>query len=375
LGKETPLKEREKNYKKRNGVSLRGNVWWYEFMIDGDPYRRPIPEAKTITDAKKAMTKARAAVLNGTYESPIDSPNFREFAEQVYLLWARQNKRSDETYKVAALVEYFGNKQLSKITTTMIEKYMSLRKNGLTRYKRVRSAASVNRELTVLSSLFTLAIREKVVRKNPAAGVKKYHEDNKRIRFLLPEEETRLLAQCKDERAYLRPVIILAIHTGLRRGEILKLAKSDVDLFRNVIHVRNTKNGKDRLVQINKIARAELLNLVRQADKHEYLFQNPKTNTYTKDVKHAFQRAREDAKLVNFRFHDLRHTFGSRLAEMGVDSFTIMELMRHSDLRMTERYVHATDPRKRQAVAQLENYGDLETNFHKFSTTGKKRKA
>jgi integrase len=251
---------------------------------------------------------------------------------------------------------------------------MSLRKNGLTRYKRVRSKASCNRELTVLSRLFALAIRGKVVRSNPAAGVKKFHEDNKQVRYLLPEEEKSLLAQCKNERAHLRPVIILAIHTGLRRGEILNLTKSDVDLFRNVIHVRNTKNNKDRLVQINKIARAELLNLVKQAGDHQYLFQNPKTNTYVKDIKHAFQNARKDAELVNFRFHDLRYTFGSRLAEQGVDSFTIMELMGHSDLRMAERYVHATDPRKRQAVAQLENYGNSETICHDVATQRKKRK-
>ena len=367
-------KERSKKYQKRDGIAKRGNVWWYEFMIDGQPYRRPIPEAKTRTEAKNAMTAARAAVLNGTYELPVNAQTFREFAEQVYLPWAKKNKRSDETYKVAALVEHFGNKPLSKITTTMVEKYISLRKNGITHYGRARSAASVNRELTVLSSIYTLAIREKLVRSNPAAGVKKFHEDNKRVRYLLSDEEKRLLAHCIDERAHLRPIVILAIHTGLRRGEILKLTTSDVDLFRNVLHVRNTKNDKDRMVQINKIARAELLKLVKAAENHNYLFQNPKTNTHTKDIKRAFQKARTLAGLVNFRFHDLRHTFGSRLAEKGVDPFTIMQLMGHSDLRMTERYVHASDPRKHQAVAKLEDYGDSETNFHKISTIDKKRK-
>jgi integrase len=340
-------------------------------MIDGQRYRRSIPEAQNKTDAKNAEAAARTAVLNGTYDLPANSQTFREFAMEVYSPWAKENKRSDETYKIAALVEHFGDKKLSKITTKMIEEYMILRKNGLTRYGRERSAASVNRELTVLSRIYSLAIREKLVRSNPAAGVKKFHEDNKRVRYLLPKEEKSLLAQCKNERAHLRPIIILAIHTSLRRGEILKLTKSDVDLFRNVLHVRNTKNGKDRLVQINKTARAELLRLVKQAGDHEHLFQNPKTNTYIKDVKHAFQGARKDAKLVNFRFHDLRHTFGSRLAEQGVDSFTIMELMGHSDLRMTERYVHATDPRKRQAVAQLENYGVSKAICHNFATKTK----
>jgi len=272
-------KERSKKYQKRDGITKRGNVWWYEFMIDGQPYRRPIPEAKTRTDAKNAMTAARAAVLNGTYELPVNAQTFREFAEQVYLPWAKENKRSDESYMVAALVEHFGNKNLSKITPAMVEQYKISRKKGITRRNQVRSAASVNREVTILSRIYTLAIREKIVRTNPAAGVKKYHEDNKRVRYLLPEEEPRLLAQCVDERSHLLPVVILAIQTGLRRSEILKLTISDVDLFRNIINVRNTKNDKDRMVPINKIARKELLKLVKAADNHDHLFQNSKTNT------------------------------------------------------------------------------------------------
>jgi integrase len=127
-------------------------------------------------------------------------------------------------------------------------------------------------------------------------------------------------------------------------------------------------------VPINKTARAELLRLVRQADGCEYLFRNPKTDTHIRDIKHAFQKARTDAKLVNFRFHDLRHCFGSRLAEAGVDSFTIMELMGQSDLRVTKRYIHAADPHKRDAVAKLENYGVAKADSHKIPTKGKMRK-
>jgi integrase len=295
------LKEKKK-YKKRDGVSLRGGVYWYEFMIDRQRYRKPIPEAKTRTEAKNALAAARTAVLNGTYELSVGSETFREFAEQVYLPWAKENKRSDESYKVVVLVEHFGSKKMSKITTSMIEKYVSMRKKGITRLKHERSAASVNRELAVLSSIYSLAIREKFTWINPTAGVKKFHEDNKRMRYLLPKEEKRLLAQCKDERAHLRPVIILAIHTGLRRSEILSLTKSDVDLFRNVIHVRNTKNSKDRLVPINKTARTELLRLVRQASDHEYLFQNPKTDTRLKDIKHAFQKREQMQSWLIFAF-------------------------------------------------------------------------
>lgn len=343
-------------------------------MIDGKRYRKAIPEARTSEDAKAAEAAARLAVLSGAYDLPRKGQTFRDYAEQVYLPWCRENKRSDETYKVAALVAFFGDKTFEQITPMLIERYKRERKNGLTRYGRPRSAASVNREIAVLSRIFTLAIRDKQTRKNPVAEVKKFREDNRRTRYLLPEEETRLLSQCVGDRAHLRAVLILAVHTGLRRGEILQLKKSDVDFLRGAIYVRNTKNGKDRYVPVNDVARAELLRLVERAGAQEYLFQNLKTKTYVKDFKRAFQKAREMAKLVNFRFHDCRHTFASRLAEQGVDAITIMELLGHSDLRMTARYTHATDPRKRQAVAKLAKYGQAENVCHKFATS-KKRKA
>jgi integrase len=95
------------------------------------------------------------------------------------------------------------------------------------------------------------------------------------------------------------------------------------------------------------------------------LFPNSKTGTYIKDVKKSFAADRLEAKLVNFRFHDLRHTFGTRLAESGGDPFTIMELMGHSDLRMTARYTHATDSSKHSAVAKLADYERSEKECRK----------
>jgi integrase len=354
-------------------VRKRGGVWWHDFMINGERYRKPIPEAKTKKDALDTEADARLAVREGRYEHSTKIQTVADYAKEVYMPWCKENKRSDETYKVNALVEYFGEKTFEQITPIMIEKYKRERKNGLTRYERPRSCASVNRELAVLSRIFTLAIRDKVTRKNPVAEVKKFHEDNKRTRYLLPEEEVLLLAHCTGDRAHLRPVVILAVHTGLRRGEILKLAKSDVDFIRNIIHVRNTKNNKDRFVPLNEVARAELLRLVREAGEHEYLFQNQKTQNYVKNIKRSFAKAREKAGLVNFRFHDLRHTFASRLAEEGVDSFTIMELLGHSDLRMTARYTHASDPRKRDAVAKLAKEGQSNVICHNFVTNEKRK--
>jgi integrase len=226
--------------------------------------------------------------------------------------------------------------------------------------------------MTCLSRIFNMAIRDGLTYTNPCDQVKLLREDNQRTRYLATEEETEPLKQCIGEREHLRAIILVAVNSGMRRGEILSLRWTQIDFIRGLIHLTNTKSGKGRDVPINSKVREELLKLDQSK---EVVFISPKTGVALVRIKSAFAKARTDAKVTNFHFHDLRHTAATRMADVGLDAFTIMELMGHSDLRMTERYVHATDPRKRQAVAQLENYGDLETNFHKFSTTGKKRKA
>ncbi len=154
-------------------------------------------------------------------------------------------------------------------------------------------------------------------------------------------------------RAHLRPLILLAINTGMRRGELLSLAWRNVDFQRGVIHVTNTKTGRDRDVPMNSEVRSILLELQRQNEDEAFVFRNRKTGVNLTDVKHGFNGACTDAGLDDFRFHDLRHTAGTRLADAGADAFTIAEILGHATLQMTKRYTHATDERKRQAVEAL----------------------
>ena len=129
----------------------------------------------------------------------------------------------------------------------------------------------------------------------------------------------------------------------------------NVDFLRGVIHVTNTKTGRDRDVPMNSKVRSLLLDLQRQGKEEEFVFWNQKTGVNLMDVKHAFNGACEDAGIDDFRFHDLRHTAGTRLADAGADAFTIAEILGHATLQMTKRYTHATDERKRRAVEALGN--------------------
>lgn len=357
-------------------VEKRNEKWYYNFSIRKHRYRRVIPTARIKKEAIDAESEARLKVLNGTYEEVEAEPEvtLAGYAENQFLPWSKEHKRStNDKYHVATIKAWFGDRRFDEVSPMLIEKFKRERRSGLTRYKRQRCPASVNRELACLSRIFTLAVRDGLTSSNPCAQVQKLTEDNKRFRYLSVEEEEALLEQFIGRRAHIRAVVILALHCGLRRGEILSLQKSSVDFMRNLIHVRQTKNGKDRYVPMNPVSRTELLTLYERAST-EFLFLSPKkTGTFQKDLKTAFAAARKSADLDDFRFHDLRHTFGTRLADSGADPFTIMELMGHSDLRMTARYTHATDHNKRSAVERLADYGASEKARRKnVATLGRK---
>jgi integrase len=151
-------------------------------------------------------------------------------------------------------------------------------------------------------------------------------------------------------REHLLDLVSVAIGTGLRKNEQLSLRVEQLDFARNVIIATRTKAGKNREVPINSEVREILFRLAHRKRPGDYVFVSPKTGTRFKDIKHSFQKACELAGIEGFVWHDLRATFGTRLGEAGFDAFTIAQLMGHSDVRTTQRYVRATELNKRAAV-------------------------
>ncbi len=151
---------------------------------------------------------------------------------------------------------------------------------------------------------------------------------------------------------WIKNIVTMATHTGMRQGEIFKLTWFEVDLARGEIHVRQTKNDKDRSVPINETVREMLERLPRSS---ELVFPSPKTGQRIVDIKTTFDRAKRKAGIKDFRFHDLRHTAATRMAdgEGGADAFTLANIFGWSDVRMALRYTHATDEAKRRAVERL----------------------
>jgi integrase len=335
--------------------------WRYAFTIRGVRYRAAIPEARTKFEALQAELEAKKAVFEGRYGRPSGEHGFEQFVKTVYLPWAREHKRTwkHDEFRARTLCEHksFRGKTFAQISPLAIEKFKSDRRKSTITFKekpdRPRSPASVNRELELLSRIFTLAIREKVTDFNPCSQVQKMVLDNRRLRYLLDEEEPRLLAQLVGTLAHLRPLVIVAISTGMRRGDQLNLLWEKVDFQRNVIYVPNSKTGRDYPLPMNEDVRTVMLQLRREARGSGHVFINQETNNPYRDLKKGFLRACDLAGIKNLHWHDLRHTFGTRLAEAGYSEAVIAEMMGHTDPKTTRRYTHATERGKLAAVESI----------------------
>ena len=185
---------------------------------------------------------------------------------------------------------------------------------------------------------------------NPCRRVKHLRITNLCGYCLTDEEETALFKALTGSE-WISQIVLFALHTGMRRSEIFNLRWFDTDMTRETVHVRQSKNGKARAVPMNETIKALLQSLPKTS---EYVFPSPKTGGRVVDVGRQFERAVREVGLGNFRFHDLRHTAASRMADRGVDPFTLAYIFGWSDIRMAMRYTHATNATMKEAVRSLD---------------------
>ena len=197
-----------------------------------------------------------------------------------------------------------------------------------------------------------MALKWKKAQVNPVREVKFLKEPKEKDRILTEEEEVKLLETVRTghKAKQLESIIITALNTGMRKGEILNLKWENVDFKNRLIIVEGTKNGEVRKIPMNQKLTATLEG-AKKVSKGEYVFsENGKPYL---DVKTGCWTALENAGIENFTFHGLRHTFGSWLGMAGIDLKTIQGLMGHKDIKMTVRYSHPTPEHKRKAVEIL----------------------
>jgi len=148
-----------------------------------------------------------------------------------------------------------------------------------------------------------------------------------------------------------------------------------IDFEHKLVRVEKTKSGKIRYVNTNSVLSKTLENLKAENGEGEFLFTNPETGLPLKDVKTAFKSACRRANIKNLRFHDLRHTFASRLVESGVDLITVKELLGHSTVKITERYTHPNQSLKKEVVELLAKKPEKSDDLAHIWHTERKKKS
>ena len=266
------------------------------------------------------------------------------FADE-YLRTHCLNKKSYNSYytlHVRILKNAFKGKCLDEIKPLDIEKFKNSRLVNV-------SPATVNRSLACLKSMFNRAIVwGRFEGFNPVTRVRMCKEKAIRLRYLEKEEITRLVANCSPE---LRPIVVLAVNTGMRRGEILNLKWRDIDFKRDVICLLETKSDEKREVPMNEAVKDALIK-VRKNPKSPYVFCY-KNGEPVKDIRKTFWTALKKSDIKDFRFHDLRHSAASHLVMAGIDLNTVREILGHKTIEMTLRYAHLSPNHKKRAVDVL----------------------
>jgi integrase len=244
---------------------------------------------------------------------------------------------------------FFGDATLlADITPRLVVEYKNRR------YQDGVSPATVNRALATLKKAFNLAVREwEWCHRNPVLSVSMEREHNARDRWLSLEEEDRLLAACAP---WLRDLVTFALNTGMRMGEILALTWQGVDLTRRTVTVFRSKNGERRTIPMNQKVFALLTEKAKVRSIQTNLVFPSKTQTLLESghLRRSFRLALKKAGIMDFHFHDLRHTFATRLVQAGVELYKVQRLLGHKSPIMTQRYAHHYPESLRDGVETLD---------------------
>ena len=304
--------------------------WEYRFLYKGREYRKRFATRQL---AERAEARKRNELAGG-----VDVDERMTFAEAAHLFFekhSKPNKRSwvDDRGRIAVINELLGERRLVAITPEDIQDMRTaLKRRGLT-------SRTVDRYHALVKAIFNkMRLWRKYSGANPAALVQLEAKPVARIRFLNADEIARLLERAHPE---LRPYLLGAVHTGMRRGELVALRWRHVTLAIGDIFVERSKSGKARHIPINSALQALLAELWGDGKGPE----DPVFGNYSVHfVSHEFKLACKRAGLVNVRFHDLRHTFASQLAMAGVSIFHISKWLGHASVTTTEKFYAHLSP-------------------------------
>jgi excisionase family DNA binding protein len=334
-----------------------GGSWTKDLYVNGERIQKVIPDATCRQEAELDLEQDRIKAFNKAHGIEVEIPpekkiGFKPWGKvyhDVYMVTNRKNFKPD-VYRLQILCDYFKNTDLRTISPLDIERFKA------SRLRRGNTKSTVNRYLQLMGKMFNLAVGEGYLEKNPARKVKSFSEkDNLKERILTEKEEKKLMENCSDT---LKSIIAVALNTGMRRAEILNLRWCQIDFQAKRIKVEKTKNGRVRFIPINDGLFKQILKRKNENGQSAFVFLNPATKKPFLDMKTPFKRACRISGIEGLRFHDLRHTFATRLVEKGIHIRNIRDLLGHFSVTVTERYAHSNDEQMRKAVDALSKKSD-----------------
>jgi integrase len=343
------IQKRKRNSEIRYRVQVR---------IKGHP-----PQTATFpkkSDAKRWGQQTEGAIREGRYFRSVESKKHTlgemidRYVETV--LPRKGSQRNNQRSQLSWWKDQIGDYLLSDITPALISKCRDKLASEATHQSEKRSPATVNRYLVALSHVYTIAVNEwGWLDDSPIQKVRHLKEPRGRVRFLNDEERERLLAECKRSRSpYLHLIVLTALSTGMRQGEILNLKGEDVDLQLGRIIIQHTKNGERRTVPLTGLA----LDVMREHGKnrHTDLIFPGADPLKPMDIRAAWEHAVQRADIQDFHFHDLRHTAASYLVMDGATLVELAEILGHKTMQMVKRYAHLSESHIAGGVSSMTSH-------------------
>ncbi len=322
------------------GLYRRGNTFWFSIMYHGRRIQESLETGNKRT-AEMIYAKKLSDIVEGRY---IETALAKKLTfEEMVTKYLDAYTHLRDTHTVKPLMKAFKGYTLFEISTRMIAEYRTMR------LKKVK-LATVYQELSLLRRMFNVAIREwEWLQNNPVSRLSfAVGNRNARDRWLTLEEEQALLASATNPH-WLRPLLMVALHSGMRQGEILDLKWQHVNFAARIITVVKSKNGEKRGIPMSNTLQGVLQSIkVRHISGRVFPIA-------IRSLRAAFGQTLAKAKIEGFHFHDLRHTFATRLVQNGVDLYKVKELLGHKTLAMTTRYAHHYPESLRGSVEVLDN--------------------
>ena len=324
--------------------------YWITFRVNG----KKISESTKTANKKLAdriYAKRITEIAEGRwFPNEAKKRTFEELEERYMrehsAIHKAQSSHTRDMYSFKQLSTTFEGLRLSEITPAKISDYKSIRQS------KGAKTATIAKELELLRNALNHANEWGWMTINPFSRVKIEKANNKIERWLTAEEEERLLNASPP---WLREMIIFALNTGTRQGEMLSLRWPQVDLFRRTATILLTKNKERRTIPLNQTAMDVLKTKSKVRHISGYVFTSQAgTGIQARNLLRAYYIAREKAGLEDVRWHDLRHTFATRMVQAGVDIYRVKELLGHKSITMTMRYAHHYPESLRPGVMALD---------------------